>query len=263
MNIRERLDRGDQLIGTFCNAGDMSMMECLGYTGLDYVVIDTEHGPYDTETMMNLIRSAESVGLAPFVRIADITHREIQRAVDCGAQGIVAPCIREIEDAVRLIDYAKFAPIGNRGFIRGRGSGFGGKEWANGSVEDFMRNSNERLLILPQCETLRCYENIEEFIRLNGIDGIFIGPFDLSIALGVPGKFEDPVFLKAIDKIQRACRNAGKPLMIFTSTVEESRTYLKHGFAAVAYNSNANVYMEAYRSAVNEIRSLKVDADKG
>ena len=76
-------------IGTFVSMGNMSEVECLGYTGLDFVVIDTEHGPFDTETMMNLIRAAELVHLVPVVRLANVDHKDIQRAADCGAQAII------------------------------------------------------------------------------------------------------------------------------------------------------------------------------
>ena len=90
--LREKYKNGEVAIGTFFSMGDMNCMECLGFSGMDYVIIDTEHGPYDTESMMDLIRVAESVKLSPIVRIADVTHKEIQRAADCGADGLIVPC---------------------------------------------------------------------------------------------------------------------------------------------------------------------------
>ena len=101
-------------IGTFLGVTNVPLMECLGYTGLDFVVIDTEHGPYDTQPMGDLIKAAEVGGMAPIVRVADVTHKEIQRAVDNGAQGVIVPCLRSVEEFRKAVTLAKFAPVGNR-----------------------------------------------------------------------------------------------------------------------------------------------------
>ena len=202
--LREMAGNGEPAIGTFFSSGNMSMMECLGYTGLDFVIIDTEHGPFDTETMMDLIRAAESAGLVPVVRIADVSHKEIQRAADCGAQGLIVPCLRKIEDFRKLVDLAKFTPLGNRGFIKGRGSGFGNMEWASGTLEEYYACSNEKLMVIPQCETVEALEQIEDVAAIEGIDGIFIGPFDLSTTMGIPGQFNNKDFLAAEKRVLNA-----------------------------------------------------------
>jgi len=189
-NVKNKIQNNEKVIGTFFTMGNMSAMECLGYTGLDYVIIDTEHGPFDTETAMNLVRAAESVNLTPFMRIADVTHKEIQRALDIGVKGLIVPCLRTVDEMKKLVDLSKFAPIGNRGFIKGRGCGFGYQDWATKSLESFMSTSNEDVLVLPQCETVECLESIEEIVNIDGVDGIFIGPFDLSITMGIPGQFK-------------------------------------------------------------------------
>ena len=95
--VKEKLKNGQKVIGTFFSMGNPSAMECLGYTGMDYAIIDTEHGPFDTESAMALVRAAESVGLTPFMRIADVSHKEIQRAVDMGVQALIVPCLRSME----------------------------------------------------------------------------------------------------------------------------------------------------------------------
>ena len=96
--LREKFEKGEQAIGTFFCMSNVAVMECLGYTGLDYVIIDTEHGVFDTQPMSDLIKAAEHGGITPLVRIADVTHKEIQRAVDNGAGGLIVPCLRDIED---------------------------------------------------------------------------------------------------------------------------------------------------------------------
>lgn len=253
--LREKFAKGERVIGTFFNMGDMSCMECLGYTGMDYVIIDTEHGPYDTESMMDLIRAAESVGLVPVVRIADVTHKEIQRAADCGAQGLIVPCLRTVEEYRKLVDLAKFAPVGNRGFIKGRGSGFGNMDWADVPLEQYMANSNERLMVIPQCETAESLEAIEEIVAIDGIDGIFIGPFDLSISMGMPGRFTDPVFVAAIDRIIAACKAVNKPVYVYTNNPAEAKVRFEQGADGVANSLDSIILVEAYKKMVADIKS--------
>lgn len=252
--VKEKLQNGQKVIGTFFSMGNPSAMECLGYTGMDYVIIDTEHGPFDTESAMALVRAAESVALTPFMRIAEVSHKEIQRAVDMGVQALIVPCLRSLEEMKALVDLSRFAPIGNRGFIKGRGSGFGYQPWASGSVAEYMRASNERLLVLPQCETVECLEEIEKVVAFDGIDGIFIGPFDLSISLGIPGDFDDPIFKAAVARILSACKAVGKYCLIFTTSTEKAREYLAQGFDGIAHSTDFTVYTEAYKAAVGSIR---------
>ena len=251
--LRDFYAEGKPAIGTFFSAGNEAFMECLGYTGLDFVVIDTEHGPFDTETMQNLIRVAESVGLVPVVRIADVTHKEIQRAADAGAQGIIIPCLRSVEDFQKAVALAKFAPVGNRGFIKGRGSGYGNQPWAAG-MEEFFRNSNEKLMVIPQCETAEALEQIESIAAIDGLDGIFIGPFDLSICLGMPGQFSAPELLAAERRVKAACDAAGKPCYILSLTAEEGAKLLKEGYAGVAHNLDFGLFTKVYQEEVKAIR---------
>lgn len=252
--LRERYKAGEPVIGTFFNMGDMSAMECLGYTGLDYVIIDCEHGPFDTESMLNLIRAAEGVNLTPIVRIANVNHKEIQRAADCGAEGLIVPCLRRVDEYRNLIDLAKFPPLGNRGFIKGRGCGFGNMGWASTSLEEFMANSNEKMMVIPQCETVESLEHIEEIAALEGLDGIFIGPFDLSISMGIPARFDHPDFLAALDRIYSACRAAHKPVYIYANDAMESRRRLASGVAGVACSLNSIELTKVYRQLVHDIK---------
>ena len=116
--LRDAIEKKQYAVGTFLGAANPSVVEIMGYTGLDFVVIDTEHGPYDTMPMSDLIQAAEGKGLSPLVRIADVTHKEMQRALDNGAEGIIIPCLKSMDDFRKVVDLGKFAPLGNRGFIK-------------------------------------------------------------------------------------------------------------------------------------------------
>ena len=252
--LRDLYAAGKPAIGTFFSSGNAAMMECLGYTGLDFAVIDTEHGPFDTETMQDLIRAAEHAELVPVVRIADVTHKEIQRAADCGAQGLIIPCLRSLDDFKKAVDLAKYAPAGNRGFIKGRGAGFGCADWTKGPLEEYFAKSNEKLMLIPQCETVEALEQIEEIAALPGVDGIFIGPFDLSTAMGIPGQFTNPEFLAAEQRVKKACEAAGKPCYILSMTEEEGSRLLNEGYAGVAHSLDFAMFTDAYTKTVKAIR---------
>lgn len=252
--VKEKLESGKQVLGTFFSSGSASMMECLGYAGLDYAIIDTEHGPFDTESSMEFVRAAELVGMTPFMRISNVTHKEIQRAVDMGVQGLIIPCLRTLDEVKGVVELGKYPPIGNRGFIKGRGSGFGFKDWSCGSVAEYCANSNERVLLLPQCETAEMLDSIEEAVAVNGIDGIFIGPFDLSISLGMPGDFTNPVFTAALERIHNACKAVGKYCFIFSTTNEQARNYFAQGYDGVAHSIDFTMFTEAYSAAVSAIK---------
>lgn len=250
--LKKKLENGEKVFGTFFTGGNMGTMECLGYTGLDFVIIDIEHGPFDTETAMNLIRAAENVNLTPIMRIADVSHKEIQRAVDIGAKGLVVPCLRTLDEIKKMVSLAKFPPVGNRGFIKGRACGFGYQEWAK-DINQFMQISNEQLLLLPQCETVECLDIIEDVMEVEGVDGIFIGPFDLSIAMGIPAQFNHPDFIAAIKRILKASHQNHKPAFIFTGTLEDASKYIQAGFDGLAHTVDVTVLIDAYKEIVNEL----------
>jgi 4-hydroxy-2-oxoheptanedioate aldolase len=252
--VKEKLKNNEKVMGTFLVTSSTYGVESLGNTDIDYVIIDTEHGPYDTETMADLIRAAENVNLTPFVRISDINHKEIQRAVDLGAQGLIVPLVRTMEQIQQLVNYAKFSPIGNRGFAPTRSNKFGHHEnFANG-IEDFMKISNENVMVIPQCETVECLEIIEDIIDVDGIDGIFIGPYDLSISLGIPLQFDNPVYHQALERIQKACKAKDKPSFIFSGDLEVSIELLNKGFDSIAYNLDTDMLAKAYNNDLKIIQ---------
>lgn len=137
------------------------------------------------------------------------------------------PCLRDVADFKKTVALAKYAPLGQRGFIKGRGTGFGQLPWAaTDTLEAYYANSNDRLMVIPQCETKESLEHIEDIAAMEGIDGIFVGPFDLSTSMGLPGQFTHPDFLAAKARIFQACQRAQKPCYIFTTKAEEAAVAL-------------------------------------
>lgn len=252
-NVLEKLGEGKSVIGTFFEIGGSTAVECLGISGLDFLIIDSEHGPFDVESTMSYIRSAELKGITPFVRVKNKNRDSILKMLDIGAQGIVIPCVETVEEVREIVEYGKYAPIGKRGFFYGRVAEYGFSEEAS-SVDKYFKSCNEKTMLIPQCETLGCLESIEEIVSIEGVDGIFIGPYDLSIAMGKTAQFKDPEFIAAVDRILRACKEAGKFAFIFTGNTNVAKKYLDQGFDGVAINTDVSVYINAFKSIITTIK---------
>ncbi len=254
--VKEKMKNNEKPIGTFLLMATQSHVECLGDVGLDYVIIDTEHGPYDTEQVANLVRGAERANLTPFVRVGDTSHKELQRCLDLGAKGVIVPMLKTIDDFKKVVELAKYKPTGNRGFAGVRSNNYGYDEHLEEGIEAFMRKCNDEVMVLPQCETIEALDHIEEIMKLEGIDGIFVGPFDLSISMGMPLQFKNPEFKKALKKILAACNMAKKPAIIYAGGIQAAKDAFEIGFDSVAYNIDASIFVNGYKRELSEIRDV-------
>lgn len=252
--ILENFRAGTPSLGTFTHLHSTIAAEILGYTGLDYVLIDMEHAPLSAQSAGELIAAARGSGITPVVRVGEISRSAVLQPLDAGAMGVVVPCVETVEQVRQLIRWAKFAPQGSRGYCMTRDDGWSFAPHAAGSLEAYMADSNRQTLLLPQCETEGCLEHIEEIAALDGVDGIFLGPFDLSIALGCPGQFDTPRMQQATERVLTACRSQGKPAVVFAASPAAARAYFDQGFHSAVVGLDTMVYINAYRDLVRQTR---------
>jgi 2-keto-3-deoxy-L-rhamnonate aldolase RhmA len=161
--------------------------------------------------------------------------------LDIGARGLIVPYIRTLDQVRELVDAAKFPPVGNRGFCPNRTSGWGADAWAQ-DVDAYMAKCNKRCKVIPQCETKEALDLIEQITAMPGVDGIFVGPCDLSIALGIPLQFDNPVLHRAIERILRACKDAGKESYIFAGNLDDASLW-------------ARVLIQAFQNLVHDFHA--------
>lgn len=247
------MEEKKKTIGTFFELGGRGVMESLTRAGLDYVIIDTEHGCLSEESTADAILAAERGGLLPYVRIGDIRRPYVLRMLDVGARGLIVPNIRSVEQVRELVSAAKFPPVGNRGYCPTRTTGWGADEWAK-DVLGYMEECNRRCKLIPQCETAEALEQIEEIAALPGVDGIFVGPCDLSIALGIPLEFDNPLLHRAIERILNACQSAGKESFIFAGNMPNAVYWANKGYDSIAYSLDASVFINAFQTITAEFR---------
>ena len=253
--VLEKFHAGDKSLGTFTHLLSAPAIEALAYTGLDYVIIDMEHSPIAAEHAAELVGVASGAGLAPFVRVDAIQRSPVLKMLDVGAAGLIVPGVETVDEVKKLVEYAKFAPLGGRGYCPSRDGGWGMAECYAEGMGGYMERANHNTLLLPQCETMGCLENIDEILGMDGVDGIFIGPFDLSIALGIPGKFGDPLLTEGIERVRRACAAAGKLCIMYAGSGEAAKRYFGQGFPSVAAGLDVEVLKEAVRGIASAARA--------
>lgn len=247
------MDKGEKVLGTFLELGSELAIECLAYTGLDFFVIDQEHGPFDIKETLGFLRAAETSDITPLVRVKDISRSSILKNLDIGAKGLIVPNIENVLEVKMLVEWAKYFPVGKRGFFQARQSGYGNKEYAK-DINNYIQVSNRETLLIPQCETLGALNNIEEIVGLDGVDGIFVGPFDLSIALGIPAQFSETIFENALTRILKACKDNNKFCFIFSPDKKTGQKYFDSGFDAVAVGMDASHYIKAFKDLVRSFK---------
>lgn len=249
---KSKMINGETVLGTFFESGSTITVECLALAGLDYIIIDTEHGPFESESVMEFVCAAKRRNLVPFVRTKDASRPAILKMLDVGAEGLIVPDIRNIEEVRRLVVYSKYYPLGERGVAFGRGCGYGFAEPKD--MKAYFEECNRETLLIPQCETLECLEDIENIVAVDGVGGIFIGPYDLSTALGKPGDFEADIVVQAIQRILTACKSVGKFAMIYAQDGIAARKYFAQGFSAAAVNMDTILLIQAIQSLVQQVK---------
>lgn len=252
--ILEKFQKGEPSVGTFTHLQSAPMIESLGYTGLDYVVLDMEHSASDIGFIAQGITAAEAAGITPIVRINAVSREAVLRPLDLGAKGLIVPAVETVDEVRDLISFAKFAPIGKRGFCPTRDGGWGYSEIAQRGAAAYMESSNFETLLIPQCETAGCLEHIEEIAAMEGVDGIFIGPLDLSIALGCPMQLDHPIMVDAVTRVLEACKKNRKVSVIFCGDDTAAKERIALGFDSVTMGLDIALCIKMYQNMVKKIK---------
>lgn len=224
--ILENFQAGKPSVGTFTHLRSSVAVEALGTAGLDFVVLDTEHCMLGPETLAECITAADAAGLDALVRINAISREAVLRPLDLGAKGLIVPAVETVEEVERLVRFAKFPPLGSRGFCPTRDGQWGYDQASRAGFKTYMDRCNRETLLLPQCETAGCLSHIETIAAMEGVDGIFVGPLDLSIALGCPMELDAPPMRAALERVVAACQAVHKPVLIFCGDAAAAKVRL-------------------------------------
>lgn len=253
--VRERLKRGEVLMGVFCKTTAPEFIEVLGYAGFDFCILDMEHGPAQLETLQNLIRAAECSGVLPIVRTRNMSPENIAQPLDLGAAGIQVPQMASRADAEAVVDAAKFAPLGHRGVCRFvRAAKFSALDRTS-----YFEEANHALVILQLEST--CLHEYEKIADMPGVDILFIGPYDLSQALGIPGEIEHPRVLEKMQEIIAVAKRKGKTIGVFADSLSQTQRWIEAGVQYIAYSVDIGLFSAICRDTVAALRKLKPHQD--
>ena len=249
--FKKRLRGGEPVYGPFMKTGDPAFVECAGHAGFDFVILDMEHGPAGFFDLQNLIRGAEAAGILPIVRTADCSETAIGKALDLGAAGVQIPQVRSAKQAREVIDAARFFPKGERGvcrFVRAAG-------YSSVPRDEYFEKANRALVIL-QVEGKEVLNSLDGILDVEGLDILFIGPYDLSQSLGVPGQVSHPVVVDAIRSIVERARRAGVVTGVFCDTPEAASLWRQAGVQYLSYSVDVGIFTEACSRIVSRLKSL-------
>jgi 4-hydroxy-2-oxoheptanedioate aldolase len=231
------------MLGIFSKTCDSNFVEATGLAGIDFIIIDQEHGIVTSERLLDHVRAAKVSRLNSFVRVPFLNGNYIGKALDSGADGVMVPNISSKEEAKKAVQYAKFYPHGTRGVCRFvKAAQFGTQD-----KSEYFASENKKTLIL-QIEGLDGIRSLEDILKVDGIDFIFIGPYDLSQALGLPGDIDSPFVLREIEKIISIARSMNKKVGIFTDSKESLFRYKTLGVEMIAFSVDVNIYINALKS---------------
>lgn len=204
--LKTRIAQGETVYGVFLPVWSPAMVEILGHTGFDFVIIDAEHGPMAPEGCEHMVRAAECAAIAPLVRIAVNQRQNILRYLDTGVLGAMLPQLNTAEEVAQAVQAVKYPPVGQRGLAGVRAADFGLKE----PLSDYITTANQQTMIVIQVETAQAVDNIDAILAVPATDVVFIGPTDLSAALGYPGQTQHPHVQQTIERLTAKIHAAGK-----------------------------------------------------
>lgn len=248
--LKRKLKQGEVVIGPFINCAYPAFIEICGLAGFDFAIIDMEHGPLHTLVAEDLCRAADCVGLAPVVRVRKNDPPQIQRALDIGSAGVQVPQIETKEDAQAVVKNSKYSPLGSRGLSFNTRAGL-----YTAAGTQITNKLNDESLVIVHVEGTRGVENIEEIVTVPQIDVIFLGPYDLSQSLGIPGQVRDSRVSDLMQKCVTSIRNAGKAAGTFADNPEVAKQWIDLGVQYVGLGVDVAIFLRACEALVKAVRS--------
>ena len=218
---------------------------------LDFVLIDMEHGPLDIAQVAGIISRFKSVPASPIVRVPASEYHFVARVMDAGAHGIMAPNVRDAEQARRLNDAMRYAPDGNRGL----GLGTSHNDFARPDPELYMADANRSNILICQIESTTALRNLDSIASEPGVDCLWVGHMDLTQSMGIVGQLEHPAFLQALRDVVETAKGHGQLAGIQPGTPGQAADWMEIGFDMISYGADISVYGAALASGLEAVRA--------
>lgn len=246
--LKERLMKGETLIGSLVTIGSPDVAEIMSHVGYDYLWICTEHSPLDFPQTQQLMQ-AVGTRCPCLVRVPENKEVWFKKTLDMGCQGVVVPQIKTAAEVRQVLRWCLYPPAGNRSIGVARAHDYG-MRFAN-----YVEKANEQLLIVLQVENSEAVDNIASIVKVPGIGALLIGPFDLSASLNVLGEITHPSVTEAMEKVRRHCQEAGVPLGIFTTGAQDAVDFIKKGYRLIALSMDTDFLWRSAREKLHAVRA--------
>jgi len=249
--LKKKLVAGGLAIGTMLSELQTpNVIRMLAAGGFEFVIVDCEHGPFDYTAVAQLIAVGRGEGLAVLVRVPGVDREYILKYMDMGAAGIVVPMVSHPDTIAQAVRHAKYAPLGRRGVSTQRAH-------ANYRVDNlpaYLQEANDATVVFAQIETAEGLENAGAIAATPGTDGLLLGPNDLLLELGAPGRFDDPRLAAAVARIAEAARKAGRCSGVITARQELIASGVRAGMRVLSWNSETGMLLQAARDGSARLR---------
>ncbi|HLH59016.1 MAG TPA: aldolase/citrate lyase family protein [Streptosporangiaceae bacterium] len=250
-SITARVRGGEVVIGTFVfEFATAGIGRLAAGAGAEFVVYDGEHTGWSWETLGKLVATTRPTSAVPLIRIPGTDRTFVSRALDVGARGIIAPMVGTAEQARRIVEWAKYPPVGSRGAA----FSIAHDDYAAGAPADKIAFANEDNLVITQIETAQGLENAEEIAGVDGVDVLWVGHFDLTNSMGIPGQFDHPDYFAALDRVSAAAKAHGKVAGFMPTDPKMAADLVSRGFTLLAYGGDLWVYQQALAAGIKEVR---------
>ncbi len=248
--FKKKLMDGEVVFGPFMKTSDAAFVEVIGHSGFDFAILDMEHAPFTYANLQNLVMAAELSGILPIVRAQNSSDIFISKALDMGAKGVQVPHITSAAEAEASISAAKFYPFGQRGmdpFVRAA-------SYSSVPKDQYFSQANETLVIL-QMEGKEAIDNLDEILEVDGFDILFIGPYDLSQSMGVPGQVGHPSVVGHMESIVSRAKKKGIVVGTFTDTLESVRMWKEAGIQYFSHAVDIAIFSDACKELLGQLHT--------
>ncbi len=223
------------------------IMRILDAAGVDFAIFDMEHTGWDARSLRSLFATGRGTSVFPIARVAQAQYTLIASALDAGARGVMAPMVESRAQAELLVESAKYPPVGRRGF------GVLFSDELAGGPQALTERVNRETVVIAQIETVAGIEHAEQIVSTPGVDIVWLGQFDLSLSLGIPGQFDDPAYEAAASRLLDVCNRYQKPLGQMIASTEDGAAQRARGFSVLAY-ADIWVFENALRDEMRRLR---------
>ena len=251
MSVNRRIQSGELVVGTCVTSNNPLWPKALVSSGLDFVFIDTEHISLTRKDLAEMCQTYAGRGIIPIVRVYKADHHLICQAIDAGAVGVVIPYVESVSDVQVLIGATKYRPLKGEKLNQY----LEGKEKLTPELKSYLEKYNAGQLSIVNIESVPAIERLEELLSVPGLDGVFIGPHDLSVSMGIPEDYDHPEFVNAVREIIKTSKKFGLAVGIhFSEAIERQIFWVKEGINMVIHSSDYALFTQRLNKDLNLVR---------